>query len=464
LNFVFDFLSPKYEIDSNKIVLAGSSMGGSGTSMNGIRNGQIFSNLIGWVGVHNPGKTPVFEGSFENTLGDSAWKCRYSNVEFTAKYGGIEVKPEDNYNVWDYFDNSKWLAKNPTAELPWHTFSNGSNDAAIGWPQAQEYIAASLNYKAPVNFTWGLNGHDQRAQVLAPYGYEQDRNSNLVFRRNQSFPVFTNSSSDDDPMLEEEGQINNYFFWDTESIVDSEETWEISTCLIWSAPIDSVTVDVTPRRLQNLKIEPNEHFLCTYFENDELLRSENLVADENGFVTINNLAVGKNFRRIVLEPLRQQEFQLSAGWCGLSSYLQPVESDIETMFGNLEGHLLYLGNGTEYYMPNLGSNTLNNWDSNSGYFIKISEPASFQITGKSNNSRTVQLTTGWNLIPVLSSVNVPCEGLFSALGTAFVAAVEAAGHSVYWPDLEIYKLQELLPGKSYFIRVNQPVMLDFENW
>jgi len=463
LDFVFDFIAPNFDIDINKIVLSGSSMGASGTSMIGLRNGQIFSNIIGWVGVHSPGKSPTFEGSYENALGDSAWACKFSNVEFTAKYGGVEVKPEDNYNVWDYFDNSNWLAKNPTAELPWHTFSNGFNDDQIGWPQAREYVISSMSHKAPINFTWGLNGHSQRAEMLAPYGYETDRNSHLVFQRNQSYPVFTNSSSDNDLLTEEEGQINNYFFWDTESIIDTSDRWEMSLCLIPTSPYDSVTTNITPRRLQNLHVEPGSQCICLIYEGDELRLTQNVIADENGFASINNIVLNKTFRRIVLKPLIEQEFNIPSGWSGISTYTVPVNPNVEIMFENLQDRLIFLGDGTGYYRPQQGSNTLNYWNPNSGYLIKLTEPSLFQIEGTSGVNHNIQLAEGWNLIPVLVSEGVSCQDIFSQLGGAFVMAAEVAGLAVYWPDMGIYTLDELRPGKSYFIRVNQPINLNFDS-
>nr|NQU88861.1 hypothetical protein [Bacteroidota bacterium] len=461
LDFVFDFLMPLHAIDTNKIVLSGTSMGGSGTSMVGIRNGQLFSNLIGWVGVHSPGKSPTFQSSFENALGDSAWKCNFSNVEFTSKYGGIEITREDNYNVWDYFDNAHWLAENPTAELPWHSFSNGANDYQIGWPQAQEYAVASMDYKAPFNFSWGMNGHSQRARVLAPYGYESDRNSHLVFRRDQSFPVFTNSGSDDDPMVDLEGQINNYFFWNTDSIIDTGDRWEMSICIIPEAPFDSVITDVTPRRLQCLTINPSSIYLYAYYDGDQLVSSGTVTADEFGFVTICNLVVNKNWRSVVLEALPTQILQIPAGWSGISTWLLPIDPDVGIMFENLAEQLIYLGNSAGYYMPQQGINTLTGWNSHLGYMVKMTQPVSLQITGMLEDDLTIQLEAGWNLIPVLGTVDVSSDDLFSQLGSTFVAATDLAGYAVFWPAYSIHTLEALHPGKSYLVKVNQPVVLNY---
>lgn len=462
MNFINDFLRPEYSIDTNKIMLSGTSMGGSGTSMIGTRNGQIFSNINGWVGVHSPAKTPTFEGSYELALGDSAWHCAFSNVDFTAKYGGFEVRPEDNYDVWKYFDNAHWLANHPTAELPWHTFSNGVNDDAIGWPQAVEYVQTLIEQKRPFNFTWGQNGHGQRAMVLAPYGYEWDRNSNIVFSRNQSFPVFSNASLNNDLINDPEGQINNFFFWDTESIKDSIDSWEVNISLSERCSQNSATADITPWRLQHFSTIPGEKYVCSWYENEMLLACDTVTADNSGLVVFSNLVITKNLRKITISHLPGQTINIPAGWSGISGFVVPYNNDIEVMFENMEQSLIFLGNLTGSYVPQLGINTLNQWDSHSGYMIKTSEPALLKIEGSPETDLTIQLQTGWNLIPVLCSENVSAETLFASLGNAFEVAVDVAGLSVFWPAYGIQTLSVLLPGKSYFVRVNQAVTLSFQ--
>ncbi len=461
MNFVYDFVRPEYTIDTNKIMLSGASMGASGTSMIGIRNGQLFSSLNGWVGVYNPGQTPWFEGSYEAALGDSSWHCNYSNVDFTAKYGGIEVKPEENYDVWDYFNNAKWLDTHPTAEIPWHTFSNGVNDEAIGWPQAVEYVQTLIDHKLPFNFTWGQNGHGQRATVLAPYGYESDRNSLITFRSDQSFPVFSNTSSNNDLLNDQEGQINNYFFWETESIKDTANGWEVSISLCDRCAESSVTADITPRRLQHFIAEPGSKYVCSWYENETLLVCDTITADDFGLVTFGNLEITKSLRKMVISSLPGQIINIPAGWSGISSYIIPNDNDIVDMFGDMAGSLVYLGNLSGIYFPELEINTLHQWDSHSGYIIKTSNPTSITIYGDYATNQTIQLESGWNLIPVLSPEYVNAVALFAPLGDSFDVAMDVAGLSVYWPEFQITTLAVLQPGKSYFIRVNQPCTLHF---
>jgi len=334
LDFVFDFLEPAYSIDKNKIVLSGTSMGATGTSITGTRNGHIFSNLIGWVGVHNPAESPTFEPSFELAFGDSALHCSFSNVEFAEKYGGEIIRHEDNYDVWRYYNNALWLNENPGATLPWHTFSNGSNDAQIGWLQAQEYVSTAMDHKAPFNFTWGTNGHDQRARILDPYGYETDRRSNIVFSLNQSHPSFSNSTMAGDIQNNPEGQINNYFTWETASIIDNSTQWEINISLIDEAPQETVSTCVSPRRLQNFEVSPDQFFYYSWYEQEQLISSGMIQANTYGAIDIFNLEVTKDYRTLKLTPSEQT----------LLSTLAPTA--INAASATLNGNISTLGNPT----------------------------------------------------------------------------------------------------------------------
>jgi len=129
------------------------------------------------------------------------------------------------------------------------------------------------------------------------------------------------------------------------------------------------------------------------------------------------------------------------------------------MVENMAASLIYLGNETGQYIPNLGIYTLTQWDSHSGYIIKTTEPSVLRVDGVPENDFTLQLESGWNFIPVLSSVNVNAVNLFNSLGSSFEVAVL----SVYWPEFQITTLSVLQPGKSYFVRVNQPCSLHFQS-
>ena len=75
------------------------------------------------------------------------------------------VKFEDGTPVWDYFNDAWYLRRYPEKDVGFITFSNGKNDAAIGWQQAVEFYRALQETRQPHMFVWGQEGHNQRAYM-----------------------------------------------------------------------------------------------------------------------------------------------------------------------------------------------------------------------------------------------------------------------------------------------------------
>jgi len=298
LSFLHDFVKEHYSIDTNRILLAGLSMGGSGASMWGLRSGHIFSHIISWVGVHIARETPGYYGSYSSMFGDTSWHCGYSN-EGLIRFGYPAIRPEDNVDVWDYWDNEKWLRDNPKVETPWMSHANGKNDGGIGWPQAWKNTRSLIDTKCPYNFSWGQGGHGERAQLIDG----TDRVSGLDFRLNQSLPVFTSCTLDRNlgatpDAADSSGQTNRYFKWDINTVVDEPLQWEMTMWLIGSAPAATCTADLTPRRLQQLMHGPGSTYSWQYLEGATELANGNAVAGSNGIITITGLQISKTQRTI----------------------------------------------------------------------------------------------------------------------------------------------------------------------
>jgi len=299
-----DWAAKKYDLDLNRVFTAGSSMGGSGAPMFAIRYPDRIAWSIGWVGVHDPGSTPQFTGSYEQVYGDKSWG----------------VKFDDGTPVFEYYKDAAFLRKYPQKEIGFITWSNGKNDGAIGWPQAVEFYQAMQQTRRPHIFVWGLSGHGQRASMPGNGG---ERIMPIDIRLDRSLPAFTNCSLDNDPgtattlkepkevTIGEEknkdtydgdsvGQVNLYLCWRSEDIVDTPDRWEMTVGLTDTAPKDQCTVDITPRRLQNLKILPSRTYKWNNTCEQKVIQTGAVSADKYGLVTLRDVIVDKNGNRIVI--------------------------------------------------------------------------------------------------------------------------------------------------------------------
>jgi hypothetical protein len=157
--------------------------------------------------------------------------------------------------------------------------------------------------------------------------------------------------------------------------------------------------------------------------------------------------------------LNSQICEIPQGWSGLSSYFNPVNDTIESIFGKVSDDLIILQNNSGSYWPSQQINTLTTWGSDQGYQIKVSDDVELAIQGTRTSSRTLQLTEGWNLIPVISECNVDLVSLFANLDV--VIAKEVAGWNIFWPGLGINTLGVFKPGKAYFVLMNEEAQLTF---
>lgn len=164
----------------------------------------------------------------------------------------------------------------------------------------------------------------------------------------------------------------------------------------------------------------------------------------------------------VIQTIFTQSILLHEGWNSLSFHYDPVETEIQTLFQPILSKIILLSDGNSIFYPAGGINTLNTWYSRKGHFIKLSEDADLEIDGSIILSPTVNLKSGWNLIPVLADKAVQVTFLENQMGNNLIILKEMAGNKIYWPDKNIYTLNRLMPGKAYQVNVENQQTINYE--
>ena len=154
---------------------------------------------------------------------------------------------------------------------------------------------------------------------------------------------------------------------------------------------------------------------------------------------------------------------LPAGWSSLSSYIMPVNNSIEDVFAPVLPDFIIAQTMSGIYYPAGPVNTIGDWRGQSGYKVKMSDAATLPIIGNEETNKIFDLVSGWNLLPVISNTSVNTSTLVSGLGANLQIIKEIAGSKVYWPAFGIYTLNQLTPGKAYFVRMNAGGTLTFPN-
>lgn len=158
-----------------------------------------------------------------------------------------------------------------------------------------------------------------------------------------------------------------------------------------------------------------------------------------------------------------QHIQLRAGWNGISTFVQPYESDPEILFDDILDKVEIIQGNNGSFIPGQQQNSLGNWNFKEGYQIKLQEDVVVDFSGWYNSPVSIQLYEGWNLIPVSFPYPVFVESLIDGLTNQVIIIKESVGLQVYWPSSGIFTLQYLQPGNSYLMKISEDIMLTFPN-
>jgi len=150
---------------------------------------------------------------------------------------------------------------------------------------------------------------------------------------------------------------------------------------------------------------------------------------------------------------------LPEGWSGLSSYLMPANDDIEDIFDPVLDDFVIATTMAGIYYPAGPVNTIIDWASQSAYKVKMSATASLLLFGNPETNKTVNLTPGWSLVPVICNISVDAQSLFA--GTDFEIVKDVAGLGILWPNYGINTLGNFLPGKAYYALMNEAEAITF---
>lgn len=220
---------------------------------------------------------------------------------------------ENGANQWDWMDISSWLINNPKTETPFFSISPayGSHVGDMGWAQIPEMYRALAQSKRPFAAYFGSsNGSKIPLKDLFHR-----------IQKNQSLPAFRNGSLDDIPWPDEtevaangipredwlagrnpSGMINGWLYWEPETIKDEANIWEMTMYLPTTAPQDTATADMTPRRLQNFKVTPGLKYKWQNTQGGTVIQSGIIEPDTDNLLTIPSLIITKTKNRVSIIP------------------------------------------------------------------------------------------------------------------------------------------------------------------
>ena len=157
----------------------------------------------------------------------------------------------------------------------------------------------------------------------------------------------------------------------------------------------------------------------------------------------------------------EQIIDISLGWSGISSYVNPLNPDVESLFQPVIDDLVILVGEDGFYWPGQNINTLTDWNNEQGYKIKLTQERNLTFTGDALISTIITVPENWSMLPVLCQCSVSISDIFMNVGDDLVIVKEIAGMQVYWPSMGIFSLQNLQPGNAYYVNLLNPATISF---
>ncbi len=178
-----------------------------------------------------------------------------------------------------------------------------------------------------------------------------------------------------------------------------------------------------------------------------------------GVISITAPGLSYHLVSIIQDFYSIQTINLPKGWSGISGYVQPENPNFENIFDDIINNVCIVVDNENMFYPAYNINTLGNWEQKSAYQIKTNSATILEIEGELINDRAFGLSSGWNLMPVLSECLADVADLFAGKDVSIVK--EVAGWRTYWPEFGINTLQELEPGKAYFAWMGSAEVIEF---
>ncbi len=156
------------------------------------------------------------------------------------------------------------------------------------------------------------------------------------------------------------------------------------------------------------------------------------------------------------------DISMNSGWNLISSYVEPSNPDIESVFGGIEDDIVIVKNGdADIYIPNM-LNSIGNWTNQDAYYVYANANTTLTNTGFELNpeSEDVNFEIGWNLVSYLRNNNMNIEIALEALDNELLIAKNGIGR-IYLPSYNINTIGNMKVGDGYKMFMTQAVDFNY---
>jgi hypothetical protein len=160
-----------------------------------------------------------------------------------------------------------------------------------------------------------------------------------------------------------------------------------------------------------------------------------------------------------------QSVQIDSGWNLFSTYIDPFEPTLDSIFGNILQELEIIKDqfGLVFW-PQFNVNSIGNHIIGRGYQIKMNATTSTIIIGNAVEPQNtpISLNQGWSIVGYLRQSEASISLMFNSIATNIHIAKDENGE-VYWPIYSINNIGNMKPGEAYQIKMINSSILVYPN-
>ncbi|MCF8372484.1 MAG: T9SS type A sorting domain-containing protein [Bacteroidales bacterium] len=150
-----------------------------------------------------------------------------------------------------------------------------------------------------------------------------------------------------------------------------------------------------------------------------------------------------------------QNLLLIQGWSMISTYIEPFEPLIDSVFAPVVSQMVIFKDGSgNIFWPQYSLNSIGNMTLGQGYQVNMTTNQNLPVTGTAPQPETVLLPIpqGWSLLGYLRNSPANIVTLFSPFTTQIIIVKDSAGNT-YWPQWGVNIIGNMIPGKGYQIKL-----------
>ncbi len=164
---------------------------------------------------------------------------------------------------------------------------------------------------------------------------------------------------------------------------------------------------------------------------------------------------------IVILPQGSQSIILNPGWNTISAYIEPRDTDLSVVFGEIKDNINIVSNNAgNVFWPEYGINEIGEWNSLEGYSVFMHEADTLTVSGHQllPEETSVTLVRGWNKTAYLHENPLPVRTALENIEHNVELVANNSG-DIYWPAYDVNSLGYMEPGQGYRIFMNETIEL-----